>query len=326
MAKRVWELLYEKDLKDGRHITKSILSDLILTTSKKHSYPLSFGHEAASGWWDDSIQSAGKVSNLRLDKEGVLIADIEMSSEVEKDFKDHKYAGWSAGISRKTVVKQDVIQKEPWELGHVALLGSTEAAFKDLQDITAAMEFSENPTITNIKETDNCFSFVRGDREYLRFSAMGKEVKKKEPNNNETEAFKMDPNEIERLKTENIRLMNEHQKRELEAIELKEKIEKLKKEKKEAAIKVFSEKKNELEAKLLEFGITEETKVKVFNANEKSVDLFEAKEEIDNSIAEAFMALFSEVKKKVDPGPSTKKGKDEDSEDEAILTPEDMNK
>lgn len=120
--------MYPKKVDDKREITDQHINEIIENSSDGARYPVAIGHLAALGVFDDSKPAAGRFTNLRRSESGALIGDVQLREEVEKDFKDGAYPGWSVGIVNHK-------NNGGWHMDHLALLGSVSAAFKDLQEI-----------------------------------------------------------------------------------------------------------------------------------------------------------------------------------------------
>lgn len=127
MTKRVFQLLYPKQVDNVRKITDKMIDEIISNSSNVARYPVALGHAAAMGFFNDSLPAAGTLNNLRKDDEGCLIGDVSLQPEVDEAYKTGKYPGWSVGIYKT--------DKDGWLMDHLAMLGSVGAAFKDLQEI-----------------------------------------------------------------------------------------------------------------------------------------------------------------------------------------------
>lgn len=139
MTIRTFELIYPKQIDDKRKITAKMI-DEIIANSVDELYPVSIGHDAAMGYFGDDKPAAGRFNGLKKDENGMLLGDVALRSEADKDFKDGAYPGWSVGIFQT--------KKDGWKMDHLALLGSVGAAFKDLKEV--------NTNFSIIDQSEHC--------------------------------------------------------------------------------------------------------------------------------------------------------------------------
>lgn len=156
MPIRTFQLIYPKQVDDKRAVTDSML-DQIVANSAGSRFPVAIGHDAAMGYFGDDTPAAGRFNNIRRDEDGVLLGDVSLRSEVEKDFDDGAYPGWSLGIYPT--------KKDGWQLDHLALLGSVGAAFKDLQEVKGS-NFSILDQSAHCVEIE-CFNADKTDKKTL---------------------------------------------------------------------------------------------------------------------------------------------------------------
>jgi len=150
MPTRTFELIYPKKVDSHRNVTEKMIDEIIKNDNAKSRYPVAIGHNAAMGWSanGDADKAAGRFSNLRKDESGMLLGDVSLQPEVDKEFENGAYPGWSVGIYTVTNVDDDKDDANlGWHMDHLALLGSVGAAFKDLQEVksTAFSIVDESP-------------------------------------------------------------------------------------------------------------------------------------------------------------------------------------
>lgn len=161
--RRTFELLYPRLLSDSRQITKDDIDQIVKTSKKKDKYPVAIGHMAAMGYFDDTTEAAGVVTNLKKTEKDKLIGDVDLNEDVETAYKAGKYISWSAGIRRPRVRGEEGVSFGPWEFGHLALLGSTEAAFKDLVELNTKKDFSVNFAANSPEAPGETLFFANSD-------------------------------------------------------------------------------------------------------------------------------------------------------------------
>jgi hypothetical protein len=136
MPIRTFQLIYPKKVDSHRKVTEKMIDEIIENDAGNFRYPVAIGHDAAMGWTGDNEPAAGRFSNLRKDENGMLLGDVTLQPEVDREFDNGSYPGWSVGIYK--VVADDEKKNEDnlgWHMDHLALLGSVGAAFKDLQEV-----------------------------------------------------------------------------------------------------------------------------------------------------------------------------------------------
>ena len=139
--KRTLELIYARDLGDGRVVDQDMVDQVASNHTTADKYPVAKGHDASIGMKTDAEPAAGFVTNLRMMGRS-LVGDVTLTPQVEQEYADGFWPGWSVGIKRKFAVQDGNRVYGDWVMGHLALMGSTEAAFKDLQELTGIEGFS----------------------------------------------------------------------------------------------------------------------------------------------------------------------------------------
>jgi hypothetical protein len=174
--------MYPKTVDDQRRITASMLAQMVKNYSSKTKYPVAVGHDAALGYWSDATKAAGSLTNLRVrESDDTLLGDVDLRGEVDNDYKDNAYPGWSLGIFKT--------KKRGWEVDHLALLGSVGAAFKDLEETHnfsarvntrdyAEVKVSEDKTILMFRATPRKGDSEMNEEEKKAFEALKAENEK----------------------------------------------------------------------------------------------------------------------------------------------------
>jgi len=267
MTTRTFELMYPKTVDDERRITASMLAQMVANYSDKTKYPVALGHDAAVGWWGDDIKAAGNLTNLRVrEDDGMLLGDVDLRGDTDKDYKDGAYPGWSLGIFKT--------KKRGWEVDHLALLGSRGAAFKDLKETN---NFSIQANTRNFAQVK-----VSDDKTILMFRAT--------PRKGDSEM-----NETEKAAFEALKAENEKLKKELEEFATARE-----NAKREEFASITEALKKSAEAK----GISEDVRKGVFENVAKLEDAF-VSGSVDKGIFDSFAAVIDASALPVKPGEIT---------------------
>ena len=294
--KRTFELLYAKDLGDSRIVTEDMLNQIANGDTKGSKYPVSKGHLSAIGFGGDDIPAAGTVSNLRMFN-GSLLGDVVLTDSVSVEYEAGTWPAWSAGIKRDFTVVDGAKVPGDWKFGHLALLGSHEAAFKDLQDLSG-LNFSDN---TN----SDVVAFSTEDQDYIML-AVASENNGSPPDVVSTQleaGTKNNTNNEDEMEKQELEMMLAAANEEKSAMQAK--LDALISERQESARLGFSTASESAVDKLKSLGVSEESRESFSAELAKFADL--AAE--GTSFVGLFAALdkvLGEVRPKVTPGNSAK--------------------
>lgn len=293
MTVRVLELVKPRIVDDVRAITASHIDDMIKNSSEKHKYPVTAGHMRAFGFPSDAIEASGVVRNIRKNEENTLLGDVEFTPEFDEKYEKGLYPSWSLYLSRTKV--------NGWELGHLAMLGSTMAAYKDLEEVKSTKLSQECSVDTN--SPDSLLFSHNGDdpsiiEEWI-FSVQPIEQKKQinKPVVNPGGGNEMTPEEILELKKK----AAEGEAFAADNAAMKLRIEAQAKKDAEASELAFSVSLDEATESCKKLGISEDARTKLQTAFSALPRTQETAEAVSDMFS-AFQSILSEVKPKVEPG------------------------
>jgi hypothetical protein len=272
-----------------------MLNELVRNSSADSRYPVSIGHDAAAFLIDDR-PAAGTLTNLRINDAGVLLGDVDLQPEADKDFDAGLYPGWSVGMIPSV--------KNGFMFDHVALLGSAGAAFKDLREV-ADSKFS----VIEQSEGSAYLHFEQEKKSLLMFSTFASAAVD-EPSEIEERNDEMKTDEVEKMKEDHAAEIERFRAR-TEALETeaKERAEKDEARRREE----FKSVKDSVLLSAKKKGVTETARKELEEALDGVSDLF-ASGAIGVRVFGAFSAALDELKPKVEPGTKTSEPGDDEIE------------
>lgn len=301
---RIFEVMYPKDFHDGRNVTSEMLREISTSFQKGSKIPIAKGHSAAIGFMNDSQPAEGWVKGVKFrDDNEKLYAKVDLLPEMDEAYKQGKYASWSVGVYSKKIRDEngEVEGREPWQLGHLAMLGATEAAFKDLQEVDG-FEFSFN--VDKYKKDDECITYSDGETDWLMFSNSINEIEDKP-------SEKSDNNSNDKITTKKEDLEMKDKETEKEVIQaqefaaLKAERDQFAKEKQEYesillanTMQIFDSKNENVLNLAAEKGISKDSEIgkKISVALDSEKENYKLGEEANYKVSDAFEAVFNHLK------------------------------